>query len=94
MIDEPTLKILTAYWHPVAKSGAIDNSMTSDLVLTKKSILFSNNKNEFYSLDIKTGTLIWQNKINSTVRPSVADNLVFTITEENKVTFLIYLIIK
>ena len=31
---------------------------------------------------MKTGTLIWQQKINSIVRPSIADNLVFTITEE------------
>jgi outer membrane protein assembly factor BamB len=50
--------------------------------LTEKSILFSNNQNEFYSLDVKTGTLIWQKKINSIVRPSVVDNLVFTISEE------------
>ena len=52
------------------------------MVLANKSILFSNNTNEFYSLDAKTGTLIWQQKINSTLRPTAIDNFVFTITEE------------
>ena len=52
------------------------------MVVANKSILFSNNKNEFYSLDVDTGTLIWQQKINSTVRPTVIDNFVFTVTEE------------
>ena len=51
-------------------------------MLANKSILFSNNINEFYSLDVKTGTLIWQQKINATVRPTVIDNFVFTVTEE------------
>ena len=54
----------------------------SDLILANKSILFSNNKNEFFSLDINTGTLIWQQKINSSVRSTVVDNFVFSVTEE------------
>ena len=70
---------------PTQDSSIYESSFqlkTSDLVLANKSILFSNNINEFYSLDIKTGTLIWQQKINSTVRPTVIDNFVFTVTEE------------
>ena len=54
----------------------------SDLILANKSILFSNNNNEFFSLDINTGTLIWQQKINSSVRSTVVDNFVFSVTEE------------
>ena len=42
----------------------------------------SNNKNEFFSISVDTGTINWQNKINSNVRPSVIDNLVFTVTIE------------
>ena len=61
---------------------------TSDLIIGNKAILFSNNKNEFYSIDIKTGTLIWKQKISSSVRPSVVDNFVFTVTENG---FLIVL---
>jgi len=70
---------------PTQDSSIYESSFqlkTSDLVLANKSILFSNNTNEFYSLDTKTGTLIWQQKINSTVRPTVIDNFVFTVTEE------------
>ena len=70
---------------PTQDSSIYESSFqlkTSDLVLANKSILFSNNINEFYSLDVKTGTLIWQQKINSTVRPTVINNLVFTVTEE------------
>jgi len=70
---------------PTQDSSIFESSFrlkTSDLVLANKSILFSNNINEFFSLDAKTGTLIWQQKINSTVRPTVINNLVFTVTEE------------
>ena len=55
---------------------------TSDLIVFKKSILFSNNKNEFFSIDTETGTLNWQQKINSSLRPTAIDNLVFTVSNE------------
>jgi outer membrane protein assembly factor BamB len=38
---------------------------SSQLVSDDKSIYFSNNKNEFYSIDIKTGVTNWINEINS-----------------------------
>ena len=82
-VDMNTGKLI---WQTPTQSSSIYESSfhlkISDLVLEKKFILFSNNKNEFYSLDSKTGTLIWKQKINSVVRPSVVDNLIFTITEE------------
>ena len=55
---------------------------TSDLIVSNKSILFSNNKNEFFSINIDTGTLIWKQKINSVVRPTAIDNLIFTVSNE------------
>ena len=55
---------------------------TSDLIVFNKSILFSNNKNEFFSIDLDTGTLIWKQKINSIVRPTAIDNLIFTVSNE------------
>ena len=70
---------------PTQDSSIYESSFllkTSDLVLVENLLLFSNNKNEFYSLDIKTGTLIWEQKINSITRPSISDNLVFTVTNE------------
>ena len=70
---------------PTQDSSIYESSFqlkTSDIVKVKKSIFFSNNTNEFYSLDIKTGTFFWTQKINSVVRPTVIDNLIYTITEE------------
>ena len=70
---------------PTQDSSIYESSFwlkTSDLIVANKSILFSNNKNEFYSLDANTGTIIWQQKINSTVRPTVIDNFLFSVTED------------
>ena len=69
---------------PTQASSILESSFqlkTSDLVIANKRILVSNNKNEFYSLDIKTGTTIWKKRINSSVKPTVIDNLIFTVSE-------------
>ena len=52
------------------------------MILSKDNILFSDNTNNFYSIDSKTGTINWKQKIKSSLRPTVIDNLVFTITDE------------
>jgi len=70
---------------PTQDSSIYESSFylkTSELIFNNKRILFSNNKNEFYSIDSKTGTLYWKQKANSSVRPTITDNLVFTVTEE------------
>ena len=41
----------------------------SDLISAKNSILFSNNNNGFFSLDLKVEIVNWKQKINSNVRP-------------------------
>jgi len=55
---------------------------TSDIIADQKSILFSNNNNEFFSLDISYGATNWKQNINSILRPSLIDQFVFTITME------------
>ena len=45
-----------------------------------KSIFFSNNKNQFYSIDVKTGTINWINKINSNISPVISENLIFSVS--------------
>ena len=55
---------------------------TSDLIADNNSILFSNNKNEFFSLDINTGVLNWKQKINSDLRSTLVDNIIFAISIE------------
>ena len=70
---------------PTQDSSIFESSFqikTSDLIVVNNKILFSNNKNEFYCLDIKTGTLIWKNSINSSIKPTVIDGLVFTVSED------------
>ena len=53
---------------------------TSDIIADAQTLFFSNNKNQFYSLDIKTGGINWKQKINSNLRPTLIDDYIFTIS--------------
>tara|TARA_B100000787_G_scaffold130654_1_gene99571 strand:- start:7 stop:1305 length:1299 start_codon:yes stop_codon:yes gene_type:complete len=53
---------------------------SSRLVINENSILFSNNKNEFYSIDIKTGLINWKNTINSVLSPVIIGNILITVS--------------
>ena len=55
---------------------------TSDIIAEANSILFSNNKNQFFSLDSKTGFINWKQKINSHLRVTIVDGLIFSISQE------------
>ena len=54
----------------------------SDLVFENNTIYFSNNKNEFYSIDARTGAIKWAQSINSSLRPTIIENLIFTVSNE------------
>ncbi len=54
----------------------------SDLVFENNTIYFSNNKNEFYSIDARTGGVKWAQSINSSLRPTIIENLIFTVSNE------------
>ena len=54
----------------------------SNIIANKEMIVFSNNKNEFYSLDLITGNLRWKQNINSSLQSTIIDNLIFSITNE------------
>jgi len=73
-------------WQLPTQSSSIINETynfkVSKLVSDNKSIYFSNNKNEFYSVDIKTGTTNWINEINSNLTPITSGNLIFTVSNE------------
>ena len=58
------------------------NFQTSELVSDGNSIYFSNNKNEFYSIDVNSGSINWINKINSNISPIIIENLIFTVSNE------------
>ena len=53
---------------------------TSDIIADAQTLFFSNNRNQFYSLDIRTGGVNWKQKINSNLRPTLIDNYIFTIS--------------
>ncbi len=55
---------------------------TSDLVTDGKTLFFSNNKNQFFSVDLVSGSFNWENKVNSSLRPSLVGNYIFTISLE------------
>ena len=55
---------------------------TSDIITDRDALFFSNNKNQFFSIDIKTGSFNWENKINSNLRSSIVDNYLFSISIE------------
>ena len=73
-------------WQTPTQSSAIYEDAlflkTSDLIADNNSILFSNNKNEFFSLDIKGGSLNWKQKVNSNIRSTLVDNIIFAVSME------------
>ena len=70
---------------PTQSSNIINetyNFKISKLVSDDKSIFFSNNKNEFYSVDVKTGVTNWINDISSNLMPIIIGNLLFTVSND------------
>ena len=70
---------------PTQSSNIINETYSfkiSQLVSDGKSIFFSNNKNEFYSVDLKTGVTNWINDISSNLTPIIIDNLLFTVSND------------
>ena len=55
---------------------------TSDIITDKKDLFFSNNKNQFFSINIKSGSFNWENSVNSNLRPTVVDNFIITVSLE------------
>ena len=54
----------------------------SEIVSDGESIFISNNNNEFFALDIRTGIIKWKQQINSEIRPVVVSNYIITISNE------------
>ena len=71
-------------WQLATQSSLIYESAfsleTSEIVADNKNLFFSNNKNQFFSIDIQSGSFNWENKINSNLRSIVVDNFLLTIT--------------
>ena len=70
---------------PTQSSDIYENYFSlknSDLISENNTIYFSNNQNEFFAIDQRNGVIKWKQNLNSNLRPTFADNLVFTITLE------------
>tara|TARA_B110000971_G_scaffold40789_1_gene39975 strand:+ start:605 stop:1906 length:1302 start_codon:yes stop_codon:yes gene_type:complete len=70
---------------PTQNSTIFENTFllrTSNMVANSEMIIFSNNKNEFYSISLSTGNLNWKQNINSSLQSSIINNLIFSITNE------------
>ena len=79
-------------WQTPTQSNQIYESSfslkNSDLILDKKGIFFSNNKNEFYALDETTGIVLWKQNLNSNLRSTFIENLIFSVTLEGYLAIL------
>ena len=70
---------------PTQSSDIYENAFglkMSDLVIAGEDLIFSNNKNEFYSISLLNGVFNWKQKINSSIRPVIVNNFIFTVSNE------------
>ena len=58
------------------------NLVLSDLVARGDNLIFSNNRNEFYSLNINNGLINWKQEVNSNVRSIFYNDLIFSVSNE------------
>ena len=76
---------------PTQKSSVYEDSFlleTSDVVLNNGQIFLSNNRNEFFSINQENGFINWETSVNSSIRPTIIDNLIFTITSNGFLVLL------
>tara|TARA_A100001015_G_scaffold123151_1_gene136512 strand:- start:518 stop:1819 length:1302 start_codon:yes stop_codon:yes gene_type:complete len=55
---------------------------TSDIIADENNLFFSNNKNQFFSVDIKSGSFNWENTVNSYLRPTLIENFLISVSLE------------
>ena len=82
-IDVETGNLL---WQTPTQSSAIYENYfslkNSDLIAENNNIYFSNNQNEFFAIDERNGVIKWKQTLNSNLRPTFANGLIFTVTLE------------
>jgi len=70
---------------PTQSSSIYENYFSlknSDLISENNTIYFSNNQNEFFALDERNGVIKWKQNLNSNLRPTFVDSMLFTVTLE------------
>ena len=73
-------------WQLPTQSNVIYESAfsleTSDIIADENDLFFSNNKNQFFSIDIKSGSFNWETNVNSNIRPTLIENFLITVSLE------------
>ncbi len=75
----------TLWQLPTQSSSVYESAFsleTSDLIIDDGTLYFSNNRNQIFSINTNVGNFNWEHKVNSNIRPSATENLLFTITLE------------
>ena len=54
----------------------------SEMIFNNENIYFSNNKNDFFSIDSRTGIVNWKQTVNSSLKSTISENYIFNISEE------------
>ena len=74
------------FWQTPTQSNVIyQDAFTlenSDLVFANDSIYFSNNKNELFSIDPRTGIVNWKQTVNSSLTPTIIEKFIFSVSNE------------
>ena len=74
------------FWQTPTQSNVIyQDAFTlenSDLVFANDSIYFSNNKNELFSIDARTGIVNWKQTVNSSLTPTIIEKFIFSVSNE------------
>ena len=72
------------FWQTPTQSNVIyQDAFTlenSDLVFANDSIYFSNNKNELFSIDARTGIVNWKQTVNSSLTPTIIEKFIFSVS--------------
>ena len=55
---------------------------SSDIISDNKSIFISNNNNQFFSIDLLTGTINWKQDFSSELRPTIIGDFLVTVSDD------------
>ena len=55
---------------------------TSDIIADENSLFFSNNNNQFFSIDLNSGSFSWKNTVNSNLKPTLVGNYLLSVSLE------------
>ena len=70
---------------PTQKSTLYESSFsleTSDIIADENNLFFSNNSNQFFSIDINSGGFRWETTVNSNLRPTLIGNFLISVSIE------------